>query len=88
MEVDFTDGVKLVEEGLDLAIRITLRLLILDVARRIGSSRLVVASPEYLRRHGEPTHPQELADRECPIYLPAQQGDGLFWWTGRCGRIR
>ncbi|HMV19877.1 MAG TPA: LysR family transcriptional regulator [Rhodocyclaceae bacterium] len=96
VEVDFTDRrVKLVEEGLDLAIRITLRLDPLDVARRIGSSRLVVvASPEYLRRHGEPTHPQELADRECLIYLPAQQGGWPFLVDGTLrtypvsGRIR
>ena len=83
-EIDFTDRrVKLVEEGLDLAIRITQRLEPLDVARRIGSSHLVVvASPEYLRRHGEPRHPRELAERECLIYLPAQQEGWPFLVDG------
>lgn len=83
-EIDFTDRrVKLVEEGLDLAIRITRRLEPLDVARRIGSSHLmVVASPEYLRRHGEPRHPRELARHECLIYLPAQQEGWPFLVDG------
>lgn len=83
-EIDFTDrSVKLVEEGLDLAIRITRRLHPLDVARRIGSSHLVaVASPDYLRRRGEPRHPAELADRECLIYLPAQQEGWPFLVDG------
>ncbi|WP_313950226.1 LysR family transcriptional regulator [Accumulibacter sp.] len=72
-EIDFTDRrVNLVEEGLDLAIRISARLDPLDVARRIGSTRLLAtASPAYLHRHGEPTHPRELTGRECLLYLPA-----------------
>lgn len=83
-EVDFTDNrVNLVEQGLDMAIRITQRLDPLDVARRIGSSRmLVVASPDYLRRHGEPQHPAELAERECLIYVPAQSGGWTFTVDG------
>lgn len=83
-EIDFTDRrVKLIEEGLDLAIRITQHLEPLDVRRRIGSSHLVVvASPEYLRRHGEPRHPRELVKHECLIYLPAQQEGWPFLVDG------
>ncbi|MBK8577853.1 MAG: LysR family transcriptional regulator [Accumulibacter sp.] len=83
-EIDFTDRrVKLVDEGLDLAIRITRRLDPLDVARRIGSSRLqAIASPDYLRRHGEPKHPRELAEHECLIYLPAQHEGWPFLVNG------
>ena len=83
-EIDFTDRrVKLVDEGLDLAIRITQRLDPLDVARRIGSSRLLaVASPDYLRRCGEPKHPRELAEHECLVYLPAQQEGWMFLVDG------
>ncbi len=61
--------VDLVEEGLDLAIRIgdlgnpTL------VAKRIGDMRLVpCASPEYLKRHGTPKHPDDLAQHNCLVY--------------------
>ena len=83
-ELDFTDHrVNLVEQGLDLAIRITSRLHPLDVARRIGSSKLlVVAAPDYLRRHGEPQHPTELSARECLVYLPTQQGGWTFLVDG------
>ncbi|MGI2035488.1 LysR substrate-binding domain-containing protein [Rhizobium panacihumi] len=53
----------LVQEGLDLAIRVGH----LDssglVARRIGSMRIAtVASPAYLARHGVPMRPSDLAD--------------------------
>ena len=40
------------------------------VARRIGSSpRHVIASAEYLRREGEPTHPAELSSHSCIVFL-------------------
>jgi DNA-binding transcriptional LysR family regulator len=83
-EIDFTDRqVNLVEEGLDLVIRISTHLRPLDVVRRIGSSRLLVtAAPEYLRRHGEPSHPRELAERECLIYLPMHQDGWSFLVDG------
>lgn len=59
----------LFEAGLDLSIRITRRLEPGDVARRISSSRMaVVASPDYLARHGEPRHPEELIHHECLGY--------------------
>jgi DNA-binding transcriptional LysR family regulator len=39
------------------------------VARRVASiSMILVASPEYLRRHGTPTAPSDLSDHECLIY--------------------
>jgi DNA-binding transcriptional LysR family regulator len=55
----------LVEEGADVAIRLGL----LDnsslMARRIGQTpRLVVASPEYLARHGAPATPVDLAQHQ------------------------
>ena len=83
-EIDFTDRrVNLIEEGLDLAIRVSAHLDPLDVARRIGSSRLLAtASPDYLQRHGEPTHPSELAERECLVYLPAHQDGWSFLVDG------
>jgi DNA-binding transcriptional LysR family regulator len=66
LDMDFTDRrVNLIEEGIDLSIRITRRLAPGDVARRIGSSRmLVIAAPAYLDRHGRPQHPSELAHHE------------------------
>ncbi|MEO8385867.1 MAG: LysR family transcriptional regulator [Betaproteobacteria bacterium] len=61
--------VDLVEEGLDLAIRIG------DlgnpnlIARRIGGMRLVAcASPDYLKRNGTPKHPDDLTSHNCFTY--------------------
>lgn len=31
---------------------------------------LLVASPDYLARHGEPAHPRELVERECLVFKP------------------
>jgi DNA-binding transcriptional LysR family regulator len=61
--------VDLVEEGLDLAIRIGDAGNPNLVARKIGEMRLVVcASPAYLRSRGRPKHPRALADHNCFTY--------------------
>jgi DNA-binding transcriptional LysR family regulator len=61
--------VDLVEEGLDLAIRIGELGNPSLVAKRIGDMRLVAcASPAYLKRHGTPKHPDELARHNCLVY--------------------
>ena len=59
----------LIEEGLDLSIRITADLQPGDVVRRMGQCRLLtLASPAYLAAHGQPRHPTDLRDHECLIY--------------------
>jgi DNA-binding transcriptional LysR family regulator len=70
LDMDYSDRrVNLIEEGIDLSVRITRRLDGGDVARRIGSSHMhLVASPDYLARHGLPQHPSELAHHECLGY--------------------
>lgn len=73
LDVDYTDRrSKLFEEGIDLALRITNRLESSDIVRRISSSKLaVVASADYLSRHGEPRHPAELIHHQCLAYTAA-----------------
>ena len=80
LDMDFSDRqVKLIEEGIDLSLRITRKLAGGDVARRIGSSRMhVVAAPEYLARHGRPEHPAELIHHECLGYTA---GVALQQWS-------
>jgi DNA-binding transcriptional LysR family regulator len=70
LTLDFTDRhIKLIDEGMDLSIRITPRLEPGDVARKLGESRLIaVASPDYLARHGRPAHPSELGAHACLGY--------------------
>ncbi len=79
LDMDYSDRrINLIEEGIDLAIRITRRLEPGDVARKIGTGRmLVVAAPEYLARHGRPQHPAELAHHECLGYVNV--GSPLPW---------
>jgi DNA-binding transcriptional LysR family regulator len=59
-------NVNLVEEGFDLAIRIAHLEDSSLAARKLAPNRRVVcASPEYLRRHGTPQSPAELAGHNC-----------------------
>ena len=79
LDMDYSDRrVNLIEEGIDLSIRVTRRLDAGDVARRIGTSRMrVLASPDYLSRHGQPAHPAELAHHVCLGYTNA--GAATTW---------
>lgn len=57
--------VNLVEEGLDVAVRIGQLPDSGLKALRVGSMRrLLCASPEYLERHGTPRHPSQLQEHE------------------------
>jgi DNA-binding transcriptional LysR family regulator len=54
--------VSLVEDGIDLGVRIGHLADSTLVARHVGEMRrIVVASPAYLKRHGEPKTPQAIA---------------------------
>lgn len=62
-------AVNLVEERIDLAIRITNDLDPNLIARRLGDCPSVVcASPAYLAERGRPTRPEALADHNCLTY--------------------
>jgi DNA-binding transcriptional LysR family regulator len=59
----------LVEEGVDLALRVGQGEDASLIARRIGlSRRVVVAAPAYLAAHGRPAHPRELGAHRCVLY--------------------
>ena len=59
-------AVNLVEERIDLAVRITNALDDSFVARKLGLCRSVLcASPAYVERHGSPAHPADLASHNC-----------------------
>ena len=61
-------AVNVVEEGFDVAVRIAALTDSTLAARKLAPNRRVVcASPEYLRRHGTPRTPEELAQHNCLI---------------------
>ena len=84
LDLDFTDRrANLIEEGIDLAVRITDRLRPQEVVRKLGTTRMVaVASPDYLGRHGEPQHPSELARHECLPYTLSPVSTWTFMEDG------
>lgn len=58
--------VSLVEEGFDLALRIGALTDSSMVAKKLTSMRLTVfASPDYLEKHGTPSHPTDLIHHNC-----------------------
>jgi DNA-binding transcriptional LysR family regulator len=77
-------SIDLMEEGVDVALRMGT----LDdssmTARHIASSRrLVVATPAYLAEAGTPTTPAELSRHQVIVY--SQRGGGESWSFGRDG---
>jgi len=85
VDVDLNDRrVNLIEEGMDLALRITERLPDTAVARRLTTCRFViVASPGYLRQYGTPGHPAELAGHACLAYSLASRSSWSFIVDGQ-----
>jgi len=70
--------VNLVEEGFDLAVRIGELENSSLVAQQVGRvRRVLVATPDYIARHGEPQHPADLAQHNCLRF----SGAGATWWT-------
>lgn len=79
--------VDLVDEGFDAAVRIARLSASSLVSRKLTSTRLVLcASPKYLKRHGTPRHPDELANHAILQYSLMATGD--HWeFDGPKGRV-
>ena len=76
--------VNLVEEGLDVAIRIGHLADSSLIAHGVAHvRRVVVASPDYLKRFGVPKHPRALAEANCVLFSGTH---GTGWTFSENGR--
>jgi DNA-binding transcriptional LysR family regulator len=76
-ELILTDQlVDLVEDNIDLALRLTRAPPDDIVARKmVALRRVVCATPAYLERHGTPLTPHDLVGHRCFSYLPAERNN-------------
>jgi DNA-binding transcriptional LysR family regulator len=77
LDVTLSDRlVDLVDEGYDLAVRIARLPSSSLISRKLTSTRLILcASPAYLREHGMPAHPSELASHAVMSYSLLSMGE-------------
>jgi DNA-binding transcriptional LysR family regulator len=77
LDVTLSDRlVDLVDEGYDLAVRIARLQASTLVSRQLTSTRMILcASPEYLRRHGAPEHPSDIARHAVISYTLLSMGE-------------
>lgn len=80
--------VNLLEEGIDVGVRIGKLEDSSLVAQSLGEiRRVVVAHPAYLRRHGTPRHPRELLRANCIRMMAGKPSWGDFLDEGRSFRV-
>jgi DNA-binding transcriptional LysR family regulator len=89
IELSLSDRyIDLVEEGVDVAVRVGRLADSNLVARRLGSTRRVlVATPAYLAAHGTPERPEDLVRHSCLLYAYLSTGDEWLF-NGPDGEIR
>lgn len=75
LDVSLSDrAVDLVEDGFDLAIRVSRTPQPNLIARKLAMTRMVLcASPKYLKKHGTPKRPQDLAEHDVISFS--------YWYT-------
>ena len=86
VDLNLTDRhVDLVDEGFDVAIRIANLPNSSLIARKLAPSPVhLCATPDYLKKHGRPAHPLDLADHQCIVdtnfrsnaFWPFREGSG------------
>lgn len=76
LQLTVTDRViDLVEEGVDVAIRIGAKADSSLIARKLADDRRIIcAAPDYLSRHGTPLLPTDLARHNCLTWIGNQSG--------------
>ena len=88
-DLDLNDRrIDLIEEGIDVAVRIGHLRDSSLIARKLFDARTVVAaSPHYLHTHGTPASPDELKGHDCLVYTNLEDPD-RWSWTDSTGKRR
>ncbi len=83
-DLDLNDRrIDLLEEGMDLALRIGHLKDSSLIARRLFDMKTVIAaSPHYLKVRGAPQTPEDLADHDCLVYSNLADPDNWTWRDG------
>jgi DNA-binding transcriptional LysR family regulator len=70
--------INLVEQGIDVAFRAGALANSAFVARKLGEARrLVMATPRYFEKHGEPKNPEDLMAHQTIVFM--SEGSGTSW---------
>lgn len=79
IEIDFSDGfIDIVESGVDVCIRVASLTDSSLIAKKLAPCQFAMAaSPEYLKEHGTPTHPDELINHR---YIEYSNIERLHEW--------
>jgi DNA-binding transcriptional LysR family regulator len=81
--------VNLIDEGIDIAVRIAPLADSTLIARRLGQVRRVVcASPAYLKHYGTPRKPADLRAHNCLLNVGSNAGDWRFQAGAKEVRLR
>jgi len=81
--------VNLIDEGIDVAVRLASLADSTLIARRLGQVRRVVcASPAYLKHYGTPRKPADLRAHNCLLNVGSNAGDWRFQAGAREARLR
>ncbi|HWZ70891.1 MAG TPA: LysR family transcriptional regulator [Casimicrobiaceae bacterium] len=81
--------VNLIDEGIDVAVRIAPLGDSTLIARRLGQVRRVVcASPAYLKHYGRPRKPADLRAHNCLLNVGSNAGDWRFQAGAKEARLR
>jgi DNA-binding transcriptional LysR family regulator len=77
----------LVEEGLDLEVRLGPIVDSALISRQIGSTApVLVAAPQYLHGRSLPAHPRDLQEHDCLVYRRLEE-DSLWWFSSPEGKV-
>jgi DNA-binding transcriptional LysR family regulator len=85
LDLVFSDHyVNLVEAGFDVAVRVGVPTDTSFRSRGLGGTkRVLVASPAYLKLHGTPHHPSELAGHSCLVHSGSNASDLWLFHSGK-----